>query len=172
MSGKREQGKVRSAHISDRRDHGKSIKFRTPGTAREAGATRKGGSAGTAGAASSGIMPVLVGTLLQPILYFSKSQRNVIVRSDLSALGLYADHLLGWIPAYIVAGVLGFNQKALTGLWKIYEEDPTFGQQSFRMFTRRGNSRTLRSQYKEPHIHARNCFITHRNLSRLTRANG
>jgi len=113
MSGKREQGKVRAANISGRQDHGKAIKFRAPGAAREAGATRTGGAAGAAGAASSGIMPVLVGTLLQPILYFSKRQRNVIVRCGLSALGSYADHLPGWIPAYIVAGAPGFNAKGI-----------------------------------------------------------
>ena len=57
---------------------------------------------------SSGFMPVLVVTLSHPMLYFSKRQRNVIVRCDLSALGSYADYLLGWIPVYIVAGALGF----------------------------------------------------------------
>ena len=87
MSGKREQGKTRAANISGRRDHGKAIKFRAPGAAREAGATRTERAAGAAGAASSGTMPVLVGTLLQPMLYVSKRQRNVIVRCGLSALG-------------------------------------------------------------------------------------
>jgi len=58
-------------------------------------------------------MPVLVGTLLQPMLYLSKRQRNVIVRSSLSALRSYADHLPGWIPAYIVAGALGFDAKGI-----------------------------------------------------------
>ena len=93
---RREQGKARTANISSRRDHGKSIKFRAPGAAGEAGATRTGGAAGAAaGSVSSGFMPVLVGTLSQPMLYFSKRQRNVIVRCGLSALGSYADHLPG-----------------------------------------------------------------------------
>jgi len=58
-------------------------------------------------------MPVLVGTLSQPMLYFSKRQRNVIVRRGLSALVPYADHLPGWIPAKIVAGALGFDAKGI-----------------------------------------------------------
>jgi len=55
-----------------KRDHGKTIKSRAPGAAREAGATGTGGSSGAAGAASAGFMPVLVGILSQPMLYFSK----------------------------------------------------------------------------------------------------
>jgi len=37
----------------------------------------------------------------------------VIVRSGLSALGSYADHLPGWIPSYIGAGALGFVAKGI-----------------------------------------------------------
>jgi len=47
------------------------------------------------------------------MLYFNKRQRNVIVCCGLSALGSYADHLPGWIPAYIVAGALGFDAKGI-----------------------------------------------------------
>jgi len=113
MSSRQEQGKARTANISCKRDHGKSIKSRAPGPAREAGATRTGGAAGAAGAASSGVIPVLVGTLSQPMLYFNKRQRNVIIRCGLSALDSYADHLLGWIPPYIVAGALVFDAKGI-----------------------------------------------------------
>jgi len=91
----------------------KAIKFRVPGVPRKAGSTRTGGAAGAAGAAISGIMPVLVGTLLQSMLYLSKRQRNVIVRGGLSALGSYADHLSGWIPSYIGTGALGFDTKGI-----------------------------------------------------------
>ena len=58
-------------------------------------------------------MPLLVGTLSQPMLYFSQRQRNVIIRCGLSALNSYADHLPGWIPAYIVAVALGFDAKGI-----------------------------------------------------------
>jgi len=37
----------------------------------------------------------------------------VIVRSGLSVLGSYADHLPGWIPSYIGAGALGFDAKGI-----------------------------------------------------------
>jgi len=74
MSSRQEQGKVRTANISGKRDHGKAIKTKAPGGARDAGATGTGGAPGAAGAASSGFMPVLVGTLSQPMLYFSKSR--------------------------------------------------------------------------------------------------
>jgi len=46
------------------------------------------------------------------MLYFGKRQA-VIVRCCLSALGSYADHLPGWIPAYKVAGALGFDAKGM-----------------------------------------------------------
>jgi len=82
--------------------------FRAPGEAREEGVARKGGAAGAAGAVSFGFMPVLVGTLSHPMLYFNKRQRNMIVRCGLSALGSYADYLPEWIPVYIVMGALGF----------------------------------------------------------------
>jgi len=108
MSIKREQGKARVPNISGKQDHEKKIKFRAPGAAREAGVSGTGGAAGAAGAASSGLMSVPVGTLSHPMLYFSKRQRNVIVCCALSALGSYADYLPGWIPAYTVAGALGF----------------------------------------------------------------
>ena len=94
LSSRQEQGKARTANISVKRDHGKAIKTKTPGAPRDAGATGTEGAPGAAGAASSRFMPVLVGTLLQPMLYFSKRQRNVIVRGGLSALNSYADHLL------------------------------------------------------------------------------
>jgi len=113
MSRIQEQGKARTANISGKRDHGKAIKTRAPGAARDAGATGTGGAAGAAGVASSGFMPFLVGTLSQPMLYFSKRQRNLIIHCDLSALNSYADHLPGWIPAYIVSGALGFNAKGI-----------------------------------------------------------
>jgi len=71
------------------------------------------GAAGAAGTVSSGFMPVLVGTLSQPMLYFSKRKRNVIIRCGLSALNSYADHLPGWIAAYIAAGALGFDAKVI-----------------------------------------------------------
>jgi len=96
-----------------KRDHGKAIKSRAPGAARETRATGTGGSAGAASAASAGFMPVLVGILSQPMLYFSKRQRNVIICCGLSALDSYADHLPGWIPAYIVVGSLKFNAKGI-----------------------------------------------------------
>ena len=97
LSSRQEQGKARTANISVKRDHGKAIKTKTPGAPRDAGATGTGGTggaAGAAGASSLGFMPVLVGTLSQPMLYFSKRQRNVIIRGGLSALHSYADHLL------------------------------------------------------------------------------
>jgi len=131
MSSKREQGKARTANISGKRDHGKVIKSRAPGAAREAGATRTGGAAGAAGAASSGFMPVLVGTLSQPMLYFSKRQRNVIVCCGLSALGLYADHPPGLFPAYIVLGALGFDAKGINRAVKDFKEGPTFWATEF-----------------------------------------
>ena len=37
----------------------------------------------------------------------------MIVRSGLSALGSYADHLPGWIPSYIGAGALGFDAEGI-----------------------------------------------------------
>ena len=135
MSSRQEQGKARTANISGKQDHGKSIKTRAPGEARDAGAIGTGGAAGAAGAASSGFMPVLVGTLSQPMLYFSKRQRNVIVCCGLSALGLYADHPPGLFPAYIVLGALGFDAKGINRAVKDFKEGPTFGQQSLRMFT-------------------------------------
>jgi len=92
MSNKREQGKARAAN-SNKQDHGKAIKSRSPRPAREAGATRTGGASGSAGAASSGFMLVLVGTLSHPMLYFSKRQRNVIVCCALNTLGSYTDHV-------------------------------------------------------------------------------
>jgi len=84
---------VRTANISGKRDHGKAIKTKNPGTPRDAGATGTGGAPGAVGVVSSGVLPVLVGTLSQPMLYFSKRQRNVIIRGGLSALNSYADHL-------------------------------------------------------------------------------
>ena len=113
MSSRQEQEKARTTNISGKRNHGKVIKTRAPGTARDAGATGTGGAAGAAGAASSGFMPVLVVTLSQPMLYFRKRQRKVIIRCGLSALDSYADYLPGWIPAYIVGGALGFNAKGI-----------------------------------------------------------
>jgi len=93
MSIRQEQGKERTSNISRKRDHGKAIKTRAPEAARDVGATGTGGAVGAAGAASLGFMPILVGTLSQPMLYFSKRQRNVIICCDLSALNSYADHL-------------------------------------------------------------------------------
>jgi len=93
MSSRQEQEKARTVNISGKRDHGKAIKTRAPGAARDAGETGTGGAAGAPEAASSGFMPVLVGTLSQPMLYFSKRQRNVIIRCGLSTLNSYADHL-------------------------------------------------------------------------------
>ena len=75
------------------------------GTARDAGTTGTGGAigaAGAAGATSLGFMRVLVGTLTQPMLSFSKMQRKVIILCGLSALDSYADHL---------PGCTGFNSK-------------------------------------------------------------
>jgi len=93
MSSRQEQEKARTVNISGKRDHGKAIKTRAPGAARDAGETGTGGAAGAPEAASSGFMPVLVGTLSQPMLYFRKRQRNVIIRCGLSTLNSYADHL-------------------------------------------------------------------------------
>ena len=93
LSSRQEQGKARTSNISGKRDHGKAIKPKAPEAPRDAGATGTGGAPGAAGATSSGFMPVLVGTLSQPMLYFSKRQRNVIIRGGLSALNSYADHL-------------------------------------------------------------------------------
>ena len=93
MSSRQEQGKARTLNISGKRDHGKAITTKAPGAARDAGATGTGGAPGAAGAASSGFMPVLVGTLSQPMLYFSERQHNVIICGDLSALNSYAEHL-------------------------------------------------------------------------------
>jgi len=73
MSSRQEQGKTRTANISGKRDHGKAINTKAPGAGKDAGETGTGGAPGATGAASSGFMSVLVGTLLQPMLYFSKS---------------------------------------------------------------------------------------------------
>jgi len=43
MSSRQEQGKARTANISCKRDHGKAIKTRAPGAARDAGETGTGG---------------------------------------------------------------------------------------------------------------------------------
>jgi len=37
----------------------------------------------------------------------------VIIRCGLSALNSYADHLPGWVAAYIAAGALGFDAKVI-----------------------------------------------------------
>jgi len=37
----------------------------------------------------------------------------VIIRCGLSVLNSYADHLPGWIPAYMVAGALEFDAKGI-----------------------------------------------------------
>ena len=65
----------------------------------------------------------------------------MIICCGLSVLDSYADHLPGWIPAYIVVGALGFNAKGIDRAVEDLKEGHTFGQQSLRMFTRRGNSR-------------------------------
>jgi len=76
-------------------------------------------------------MPVFFGTLSQPMLYFSKRQRNVIIRCGLSALDSYADRVPGWIPAYIVASALGFDAKGVeigensyVQVWKLVKIAP------------------------------------------------
>jgi len=51
-------------------------------------------------------MLILVGTLSHPMLYFSKRQRDVIVRCGLSASGSIADHLPGWVPAVASRAVI------------------------------------------------------------------
>jgi len=43
MRSRQEQGKAKTANISGKRDHGKAIKIRAPGAARDAGATGTGG---------------------------------------------------------------------------------------------------------------------------------
>jgi len=43
MSSRQEQGKARTTNISGKRNHGKVIKTRAPGTARDTGATGTGG---------------------------------------------------------------------------------------------------------------------------------
>jgi len=43
MSSRQEQGKTRIANINGKRDHGKAIKTRAPGAARDEGATGTGG---------------------------------------------------------------------------------------------------------------------------------
>jgi len=43
MSSRQEQGKARTANISGKRNHGKTIKTRAPGAARDAGANGTGG---------------------------------------------------------------------------------------------------------------------------------
>jgi len=72
MISRQEQGKAKTVNISGKRDHRKAIKTKAPGAARDVGATGTGGAPGAAGAASLGFMPVLVDTLSQPMLYFSK----------------------------------------------------------------------------------------------------
>jgi len=164
MSSRQEQGKVRTAKISGKRDHGKAIKSRAPGAAREAGATRTGGAAGAAGAASSGVMPVLVGTLSQPMLYFSKRQRNVIIRCGLSALDSYADNLPGWNPAYIVAGALGFNAKGIDRAVEDLQGRPYVWATEFE------NVHTT-WEFSEPEItHARKHIFMHRIVLSRTEA--
>ena len=48
----------------------------------------------------------------------------MIIRRGLSALKSYADHLPGWIPAYIVAGELGFNAKGIDRVVEVLQGRP------------------------------------------------